>query len=96
VLIAGESFPGWAAGRIPSGGLAAAGGAVALRTAAGQIVDSVAYEVLTAANTFTEHAPAPNPPAGASIGRTSGGFDTNSNAFDFKISFTPTPGTSNP
>jgi Lamin Tail Domain/Collagen triple helix repeat (20 copies) len=77
--------------------LAAGGGGVALRDAAGAIVDSVGWG--DAVNAFVEAHPATAPPATASPGssavRLPDGHDTNDNSVDFTISSTPTPGGSN-
>jgi Lamin Tail Domain len=96
VVIGGLGFPGPVAGRIVSGGLAAVGGAVAIRNPAGIVVDSVSYDILTTANFFTEGTPASNPPVGSSIGRSYSGTDTNNNSSDFKIELLSTPGAANP
>jgi hypothetical protein len=75
-----------------STGLAAAGGGIALRNPAGDIVDSVGYG--SAANAFVEGSPAPAAPAeatpGKSTARVPDGRDTNDNAADFEVT-TPTP-----
>ncbi len=78
-----------------NGGLAAVGGAVALRNAVGAKVDSVSYQTLSGANLFTETAPAPNPPMAQSIARKPNGQDTDDNSADFKVVVTPTPGKAN-
>jgi hypothetical protein len=93
LVLGGSGFGGMKDGTI-SGGLAGAGGAVALVAPSGTVVDSVAYQVLTAPNAFTEGMPAPNPPAMQSIERLPNGVDTNNNASDFKLA-TPTPGAVN-
>jgi lamin tail-like protein/collagen triple helix repeat protein len=76
-----------------SAGLAAGGGGLALRDAAGAIVDSVGYG--DAVNAFVESHPAPAPPAAAAPGnsavRLPDGHDTNDNAADFTVSASPTP-----
>ncbi len=77
-------------------GLAAAGGGVALRSPAGDVVDSVGYG--SAANAFVEGSPAPAAPAeatpGKSIARIPDGRDTDDNAADFDVT-TPTPRATN-
>ncbi|MGZ4384002.1 MAG: lamin tail domain-containing protein [Gaiellaceae bacterium] len=73
-------------------GLAATGGAVGLRDASANLVDSVGYG--TAANALVEGAPAPAPAAGSSIARHSS-TDTNDNAADFAVAATPTPRAAN-
>ncbi len=75
-------------------GLSGAGGGVAIRSAAGDIADSVGYG--TASNAFVEGAAAPAPAPGGSIGRVPDGADTNQNASDWVPSSNPTPGAPNP
>jgi len=76
-------------------GLAEAGGGLAIRDAAGNILDSVGWG--TATNTFVEGSPAPAPSAGQSIARMPDGHDTNDNSTDFTIISSPTtPGAANP
>lgn len=75
-------------------GLAATGGAVVLRPVGGTPVDGVGWG--DAANPFVEGAPAPAPPAGASIERRPGGeagngTDTNDNAADLVVRAIPAP-----
>jgi hypothetical protein len=94
LVLGGAGYGGQKDGTM-SGGLAGAGGAVALVTPAGAVVDSVAYQVLTAANDFTETAPAPNPPAMKSIERLPNGADSNDNSKDWKVGAAPTPGAAN-
>ena len=92
---------GYAGSRAPdqsfSASLAATGGGVALRDAAGAIVDSLGYG--DAVNAFVEGHAAPAPPAtaapGTSAQRLPDGHDTNDNAADFTLSTTPSPGASN-
>jgi collagen type I/II/III/V/XI/XXIV/XXVII alpha len=78
-------------------GLAATGGGLALRDAAGTIVDSLGYG--DAANAFVEGHAASAPPATAAPGnsaiRLPDGHDTNDNAADFAVSASPTPGGAN-
>ncbi len=86
--------------RFKSGGLAAAGGGVALRDADGAIVDSVGYGTATSStNAFVRGAecPAPStdPPPGTSIGRLPNGFDSRDNEYDFKETGVPTPRAAN-
>jgi Lamin Tail Domain/Collagen triple helix repeat (20 copies) len=80
-----------------SASLAATGGGLAVRDAAGAILDSVGYGEAT--NAFVEGHPAAAPPAtaapGSSADRIPDGHDTNDNAADFSVSATPSPGTSN-
>lgn len=80
-----------------SASLAATGGGLAVRDAAGTILDSVGYGDAT--NAFVEGHPAAAPPAtaapGSSSGRIPDGHDTNDNAADFSVSATPSPGASN-
>ncbi len=77
-----------------SGGLAADGGAVALRLSDGTVIDAVGWG--TAANSFVEGAVAPAPPAKSSLERLPGGpagntRDTNDNLSDWFIQPNPTP-----
>jgi hypothetical protein len=79
-------------------GLASSGGGLGLRSADGNLVDSVGYGSATS-NAFVEGAPAPAPPATAVAGssdvRIPDGHDTGDNSVDFTISATPTPRSSN-
>ena len=75
-----------------SGGLAATGGAVALRAIGGATIDAVGWG--DAANAYVEGSPAAAPPAGSSIERLPGGaggngIDTNDNLADFLVNPTP-------
>lgn len=75
-------------------GLAAAGGAVALRLTGGAVVDAVGWG--DAVNGFVEGAAAPAPPAGSSIERLPGGdlgnaTDTNDDAADWTARAVPAP-----
>jgi len=77
-----------------SGGLAADGGAVALRRSDGTVVDAVGWG--TAANPYVEGSPAPAPPARSSIERLPGGAagntqDTNDNRSDWFVQPNPVP-----
>ena len=77
-----------------SGGLAADGGAVALRRSDGTVVDAVGWG--TAANAYVEGSPAPAPPARSSIERLPGGAsgntqDTNDNRSDWFVQPNPIP-----
>jgi hypothetical protein len=80
-----------------SAGLAASGGGVAVRDASGAAVDGVGWG--TATNALVEGTPATGPPTtaapGSSIVRLPDGHDTNSNAADFSVTSSPTPGASN-
>ncbi len=95
LVVCGANFAGACDLKFNAGGLAQAGGAVGLRTPQGVLVDSIAYDTLTAANNFTETMPAPNPPANQSIARLPNGTDTNNNSADFKVVMTPTPKAAN-
>jgi hypothetical protein len=93
-LVAGSAYAGAApADQSFASGLAATGGAAAVRDAAGTLVDGAGWG--TAANALVEGAPAPAPPAtaspGSSIVRLPDGHDTNDNAADFSVSATATP-----
>ena len=77
-----------------SGGLAADGGAVALRLSDGTVVDAVGWG--TAANAYVEGSPAPAPPARSSIERRPGGSagntqDSNDNRSDWFVQPNPIP-----
>ena len=77
-----------------SGGFAATGGAVALRIIGGSVVDAVGWG--DAVNAFVEGGAAVAPGAGASLERSPGGslgngVDTNDNALDWFVSFSPNP-----
>ena len=79
-----------------SAGLAGTGGAVGIRDGDGTLVDSVGWG--TATNALVEASAAAAPPAttpGSSIVRLPDGHDTDSNASDFTVSATATPGASN-
>ncbi len=96
LLLGGVSFSGTADAQFGRGvGLAAGGGAVGLRSPAGDLVDSVSYGTLTAPNDLTEGAPASAPPASQSIARKPNGTDTDHNNSDFVIAATPTPKAAN-
>ncbi len=97
-LLAGSGYLGsHAPDQTFSASLAATGGGLAVRDAAGTILDSVGYGEAT--NAFVEGHPAAAPPAaaapGSSADRIPDGHDTNDNAADFSVSATPTPGASN-
>jgi hypothetical protein len=77
-----------------SGGLAADGGTLALRTPGGTVIDAVGWG--TASNGFVEGRVAPAPPARSSLERLPGGLagnatDTNDNASDWFVQPNPTP-----
>ena len=77
-----------------SGGLAADGGALALRTGAGSVIDAVGWG--TAANQHVEGNVAPAPPAKSSLERRPGGpegntVDTNDNVSDWFLQPNPIP-----
>jgi Lamin Tail Domain/Collagen triple helix repeat (20 copies) len=97
-LLAGSGYLGsHAPDQTFSASLAATGGGLAVRDAAGAIVDSVGYGEAT--NAFVEGHPATAPPAtaapGSSADRIPDGHDTDDNAADFSVSATPSPGASN-
>jgi len=77
--------------------LAATAGGLALRDAAGAIVDSLGYGDAT--NAFVEGHAAAAPPAAAAPGnsavRLPDGHDTNDNSADFSVTSTPTPKAAN-
>jgi len=77
-----------------SGGLAATGGSIVLRTVGGAPIDAVGWG--DAVNAFVEGSAAPAPPAARSIERRPGGnggnvVDTNDNAADFAVNAAPVP-----
>jgi DNA/RNA endonuclease YhcR with UshA esterase domain len=77
-----------------SGGLAADGGAVALRRGDGSVIDAVGWG--TATNSYVEGSVAPAPPAKSSIERLPGGSggnaqDTNDNRSDWFVQPNPIP-----
>ncbi|HEY7941931.1 MAG TPA: lamin tail domain-containing protein [Candidatus Limnocylindrales bacterium] len=77
-----------------TGGLAATGGAVALRAADGSVLDAIAWG--NATNGFIEGTTASAPPAGSSLERLPGGaagngVDTNDDSFDWFIQPDPDP-----
>ena len=77
-----------------SGGLAADGGAIALRRTDGTVIDAVGWG--TAANAYVEGSAAPAPPARSSIERLPGGpagntQDTNDNKADWFVQPNPVP-----
>ncbi len=94
-LIVGSALAGTAGedGVFKSGGLAAAGGGLELRDAAGDRVDSMGYG--TATNGFVEGqpcaAPAVTSSPGQSVARMPNGTDTDNNAADFTVTSFPTP-----
>jgi outer membrane biosynthesis protein TonB len=77
-----------------SGGLAATGGAIALRRIGGDVVDAVGWGDATSG--FVEGSAAVAPPAGSSVERRPGGLagngaDTNDNAADWVVLGQPVP-----
>ncbi len=77
-----------------TGGLAATGGAVALRAADGTVIDATAWG--NATNGFIEGATASAPPAGSSLERLPGGpagngVDTNDDSLDWFVQPDPDP-----
>ena len=96
-VVAGSSFSGTKNGTLASG--LATSGSVALRDAAGAVVDSLAYGTVAAGNAFVEGAAAPQPPSlsspGGSIERLPNGADSNDNSHDFATANAATPGAAN-
>lgn len=74
------------------GGMAVAGGGIALRDAQDAVVDSIGWG--TAVNAFVEGTVAPAPSTTQTLARTPNGTDTNNNLADFALA-TPTPGAAN-
>lgn len=94
VVIGGSAFSGSADATYTAGGLAAGGGGVALHDSGGDTIDSVGYG--TANNGLVEGGTAPDAPdEGSSLARVPNGNDTDSNAADFKVVGSPTPGSGN-
>jgi hypothetical protein len=98
LLFGGSAYAGaHPADRTFSTGLASAAGGLALRDAAGAVIDSVGWG--TATNAFVETAAAAAPPIapapGTSGARFPDGHDTNDNSADFAVDDTPTPGAAN-
>ena len=96
-VLGGSGFTGSKNGSLTSG--LATSGSVALRDAAGAIVDSLAYGTVAAGNAFVETAAAPQPPSlaspGGSIERLPNGADSNDNSHDFASASAATPGAAN-
>jgi hypothetical protein len=96
-VLGGVNFKGTKQGSLATG--LAASGSVALRGAAGTVVDSVAWGTITAGNAFVEGTAAPTPPTlaspGGSIERMPNGTDTDHNNSDFSTTSTATPGAAN-
>ena len=97
-LFGGAAYVGGpAADQSFSASIAATGGGVGLRDAAGNLVDSVGWG--TATNAFVEGTVATAPPTteapGTSTGRVPDGDDTNDNAADFVLDDSPTPKAAN-
>jgi hypothetical protein len=93
-LFGGAAYAGGpAADQSFSASIAATGGGVGVRDAAGNLVDSVGWG--TATNAFVEGTVAAAPPTteapGTSTGRVPDGDDTNDNAADFVLDDSPTP-----
>lgn len=94
VVIGGSSFSGNADATYTAGGLASAGGGVALHDGSGDTVDSIGYG--TASNGLVEGGAAPDAPElGSSLARMPNGNDTDNNAADFQLEASPTPGHAN-
>ena len=92
LVFSGTSFTGVSSAPLSSG-LAADGGQLQLRTAAGVVLDSVGYG--TARGAYVRGTPAPAQPTNGSVGRHAG-VDTGNNGADFSALGTPTPGAANP
>lgn len=94
VVIGGSTFTGKSDDTYTAGGLAAAGGGVALHDGSGDTIDSIGYG--TATNGLVEGGKAPDAPAlGSSLARVPNGKDTDSNDADFQVVASPTPGAAN-
>ncbi len=93
-LLLANSAGRWAAGAdgLYSGGFAAAGGSLVLRTLGGTVIDSLSWG--DASSAFVEGSPGPAPAAGSSLERLPGGaagngVDTNDNAADTHLESGP-------
>jgi hypothetical protein len=94
-LVANSDYAGTSDMRpFNAGGLAAAGGGVALRDGGGQIVTSMAWGGGTS-NGFQEGSPATAPGANQSAARTPNGANTHNDSVDFAVDATPTPRSAN-
>ncbi|HQP33961.1 MAG TPA: lamin tail domain-containing protein [Polyangiaceae bacterium] len=94
LVLAGSEFSGNADQTWTSGGLASAGGGVALRDSTDEAVDSIGYG--SANNGLIEGGAAPEAPEyDSSLARTPNGNDTDNNASDFQVAASPTPGKAN-
>jgi hypothetical protein len=91
-LVADGGYSGTPDLQFAAGGLADTGGAVGLRDAAGNLIDSVGWGA--ASNSFVEGAAATAPGNGQSIARKPNGTDTNHNDKDFLVG-APTPKAAN-
>jgi hypothetical protein len=93
-VVANGNFPGTADCKPfqTGGGLAAAGGGVALKDGADAVIDSIGWG--TAVNGYVEGHAVAAPSSGESLGRKTDGTDSNDNAADFELG-TPTPGALN-
>jgi hypothetical protein len=91
VVLAGSGYAGANQGAL-SGGLAAAGGQLQLRSRGGVVVSSMGYG--SASGAFVRGDAASAPAVGESAARVPNGADTSDNATDFVVG-TPTPGAAN-
>jgi len=97
-LLLANSSGKWASGAdgLYSGGFAATGGSLVLRTLGGTVIDSLSWGDAT--NSFVEGAAALAPAAGSSLERKPGGVagngtDTNDNLADSRVEANPVPQT---
>jgi len=93
-VVANGGFPGTADLKPfqTGGGMAAAGGGVALKDQADNVVDSVGWG--TAVNAFVEGSVPAAPAGGQALARASDGVDSDDNLADFVL-VAPTPGAAN-
>jgi hypothetical protein len=92
LVLGGSGFAGARDGTLAGAGLAAGGGAVGLRDAAGTLLDGAGWG--TATNVLVEGAAGAAPPAGSALARRPDGTDTDLNAADLAV-VPPTPGAPN-
>jgi hypothetical protein len=93
LVLGGTAFAGTRDGTLAGAGLAAGGGAVGLRDAAGLLLDGAGWG--TATNLLVEGTAGAAPPAGSALARVPDGADTDLNAADLAVA-APTPGAPNP
>ncbi len=93
-LMVGSGYAGGASLPKITGGLAN-DGRLAILDPSSKVIDSIGYGTLTGGNTYVEKNAAPGPATNKSIGRKPDGHDTDSNATDFVVLASPSPGAAN-